>query len=366
MTQVFRAPRKYVQGKGTLWEISAYTAELGDRALCLISSEVFKRVEKPLMGSFRNSDVKVIYEHFNRECTHGEIRRISRMVKDNSINVIIGIGGGKTHDTAKAVGHLMKIPAVIVPTVASTDGPCTALAAIHSENGAFEEYLRLKDNPAVVILDTEIIAQSPTRLLVAGMGDALSTYFEARACEAANAATYAEGESSMTALELARFCYRTVLEEGYTAKLAAETDIPSRSLEKIVEANVLLSGIAFESAGIAAAHAISNGLTRLPELRDTYHGEMVAFGTLVQLVLENAPAREIDEVRVFCHRVGLPVTLAELGITEVTEEKIRKVCEAATLPEESIHNMPFKVTADDVYAAIMVADALGREHRQYV
>ena len=362
MTQVLRAPRKYVQGKGALEELSVYTKELGSRALCLISTAGFKREEKGLMATFRDSDVKVIYEHFNRECTWSEIKRISKMVKDNRIEVIIGIGGGKTHDTAKAVGDIMGIPVVIVPTVASTDAPCSALSAVYTEKGAFESYIHLKDNPAVVLLDTEIIAKSPTRLLVSGMGDALATYYEARACEQANASTYAGGTSTMTGLELARLCYRTVLEEGYTAKLAADTDIPSKSLEKIVEANVLLSGLAFESAGIAAAHAISNGFTQLPDCRGTYHGELVAFGTLVQLVLENAPREEIDEVRKFCYQVGLPMTLEGLGIKEVTDSKIWIVCKAATDPEESIHNMPFPVTDSDVYSAIMVADALGRAY----
>ena len=79
-------------------------------------------------------------------------------------------------------------------------------------------------------------------------------------------------------------------------------------------------------------------------------------------VLEDAPVEEIEEVLEFCLSVGLPVTLKELGVEEVTEEKIRAVAEASTVPDESIHNMPFEVTADSVYAAIMVADSLGKEY----
>ena len=58
--------------------------------------------------------------------------------------------------------------------------------------------------------------------------------------------------------------------------------------------------------------------------------------------------------------VGLPVTLKELGVTEVTKEKIMAVAEAASVAGETIHNMPFEVTAEKVYAAIMAADAYGR------
>ena len=146
------------------------------------------------------------------------------------------------------------------------------------------------------------------------------------------------------------------------AKLAADNNCCTKSLEKIIEANTLLSGIGFESGGLAGAHAIHNGFTVLPECHHMYHGEKVAFGTLVQLVLEDAPVEEIEEVLEFCLSVGLPVTLKELGVEEVTEEKIRAVAEASTVPDESIHNMPFEVTADSVYAAIMVADSLGKEY----
>ena len=132
------------------------------------------------------------------------------------------------------------------------------------------------------------------------MGDALATYFEARACEKSNAITCAFGTTTIAASALARLCYDTLITEGYKAKLAVEEGVCTKSLEKIVEANTLLSGIGFESGGIAAAHAIHNGFTVLPACHHMYHGEKVAFGTLAQLVLENAPMEEIEEVLDFC------------------------------------------------------------------
>ena len=362
MTKVFQSPAKYIQGPGEMNKLGDYASALGKKAFCLISGGGMKRQGAQIEKSFEGKAASVRFEKFNGECSWNEIGRLLEMVKDTGSDLMIGVGGGKIFDTAKAVAHKAGIPVIICPTIASTDAPCSALSVIYSDTGVFQEYYFFPNNPNLVLMDTQIIAASPVRLTVSGMGDALATYYEARACEQANASTYAGGTSTMTGLELARLCYRTVLEEGYTAKLAADTDIPSKSLEKIVEANVLLSGLAFESAGIAAAHAISNGFTQLADCRGTYHGELVAFGTLVQLVLENAPREEIDEVRKFCYQVGLPMTLEGLGIKEVTDSKIWIVCKAATDPEESIHNMPFPVTDSDVYSAIMVADALGRDY----
>lgn len=130
-------------------------------------------------------------------------------------------------------------------------------------------------------------------------------------------------------------------------------------MEKIIEANTLLSGIGFESGGLAGAHAIHNGFTVLEECHHMYHGEKVAFGTITQLVLEDMPADELEDVIGFCIDVGLPVTLKELGVEEVTKEKIMAVAEAACAETDTLHNMPFEVTPEKVYAAIMAADAYG-------
>ena len=362
MAKILIAPSKYVQAPGELRKIASYTKGLGKKALCLITESGLKRTKEMLDTSFDESKADVMYEAFQGECCKKEIDRISELCKQNKIDVIIGIGGGKTHDTAKAVGYYTDLPVVIVPTIASTDAPCSALSVIYTEEGVFENYLFLKQNPNIVLVDTEIVAKAPTRLLVAGMGDALATYFEARACEASNAGSCAAGTTTMAAQALAELCYETLIEEGYKAKLAADSNSVTKSLEKIVEANTLLSGIGFESGGLAGAHAIHNGLTVLPETHAMYHGEKVAFGTLVQLILENAPMDEIEEVLEFCVTVGLPVTLRELGVEEVTKEKILEVAKASSVEGETIHNMPFEVTAADVYGAIMVADKMGNQY----
>ena len=291
-----------------------------------------------------------------------EVNRIIKVCEENQVNVLIGIGGGKIVDTIKAVGYYKDLPVVIVPTIAATDAPCSALSVLYTDNGVFDKYLFLKQNSNIVLVDTGIIAKAPVRLLVSGMGDALATYFEARACEKSNAITCASGTTTIAASALAKLCFDTLITEGYKAKLAVEEGVCTKSLEKIVEANTLLSGIGFESGGIAAAHAIHNGFTVLPACHHMYHGEKVAFGTLAQLVLENAPMEEIEEVLYFCTIVGLPTTLKQLGINEIKPKEIMKVAKAATSKEDTAHNMPFKITPEDVYAAILTANKLGEEY----
>ncbi len=147
--------------------------------------------------------------------------------------------------------------------------------------------------------------------------------------------------------------------DGLTAKQDLEKKECTAAVERIIEANTLLSGIGFESGGLAGAHAIHNGMTVLAECHHMNHGEKVAFGTLTQLVLEGA--EELETVMDWCITVGLPVTLGELGVTEVTREHILPAAQAACAPTDTIGNLPCPVNPELVCNAMLKVDATGRE-----
>jgi glycerol dehydrogenase len=232
---------------------------------------------------------------------------------------------------------------------------------VYTEDGAFLQYRIYRKNPDLVLVDTQVIAQSPPRLLVAGMGDALATWFEAKTCADGSVKNMRGGASSQSALALAELCYRTLLNDGTHALLATQTQVVTPSLERLVEANTLLSGLGFESSGLAAAHAVHNGLTAVPETHSYFHGEKVAFGVLTQLTLEGKPRAVMEEVLGFSTSVGLPVTLSEIGLGEMTPDMLQRIATRASAEGETIHNEPFRVTPDIVADAILAADAIGRE-----
>lgn len=358
MVKALISPGKYVQGAGALKEAGRFIGPLGKNVLILTSRSAWKTAGATLEQGL--AGLKVTVEYFGGECSKPEIERVKLAAQQAGADVIVGFGGGKTLDAAKAVAYYMNVPVAILPSIAATDAPCSALSVIYTPEGVFEEYLVLPRNPNLVLVDTRLIAQAPARFLVSGMGDALATKFEAEASNAAHKEALAGGTPTATALALADLCYRTLLEYGYAARLAVEKQAVTPAVEKIVEANTLLSGLGFESGGLAAAHAIHNGFTALEATHHYYHGEKVAFSTLVQLVLEGQPMNKVFEVLDFCQTVGLPTTLAELGIENPTREDLLKVAQAATQPNETIHNEPFPVTAEMVVDAILAADALGR------
>lgn len=362
MANIIVSPGKYIQGSGELENLYAHLKCFGKRFFIIGTSSGLKRVQPIIEQSFSGKDAKLTFEVFGGECCKTEIERLVKVMRDAGASTVVGVGGGKTLDTAKAVAYYEKLPVAIIPTIASTDAPCSALAVLYTEKGVFEKYLFLPKNPDLVLVDTEIIAAAPTRLLVAGMGDALATYFEARACAASNATNCAGGKCTKAALALARLCYDTLIEDGVKALFAMENHVCTKAVENIIEANTYLSGIGFESAGLAGAHAIHNGLTAIRETHKMYHGEKVAFGAIVQLVLEDAPMEELGEVLDFCMSVGLPTTLKDLGIERIDAKKLMEAAALACAENDTLQNMPFPVTPKRVYSALLTADAMGKAY----
>ncbi len=350
-------PGKYIQGEGVLDELPHWVKLLGRKGLILASPTVMKRI---LPGHIADSTANSIgLEPFQGECCKNELGRLSRIIKDRKAGVLVGMGGGKTIDTAKIAADRAGIPVIIVPTIASTDAPCSGCAVLYSEEGVFDSVHYQKMNPQVVLVDTRVIAQAPTRFLVSGMGDALATWFEARSCDRTQSPNACGGYSTMAGLNLARLCYDTLLAYGPAARIAAEKHIVTPAFSRIVEANILLSGIGFESSGLAAAHSIHNGLTALEETHSFYHGEKVAFGVLTGLQLADAPPHESETVFSFCEEIGLPTTLAAIGLRGIDRHRLMKAAEKACAPEEAIHHEAGTVTAEKVFNAMVAADAMG-------
>ena len=243
---------------------------------------------------YAGSDSQILCEQFGGQITEEEILRCTDLAKDLQPDVVVGIGGGKTMDTAKAVADNYKAAVIIVPTTASTDAPAMGLSVI------------------------------------AGMA-------------------------------VSKACHETVLAKGVNAKLAAEKGLCTKDVEDVIEANTLLSGLGVQNTSCAGAHSIAEGITVLEPCAKLLHGEVVAFGILVQLIVEGAPKEEIDEMYDFFNKVGLPSTFADLGIADATDEDIMKVAEASMHSYWDVE--PFAVNPRMIADAIILADALGKQKK---
>lgn len=358
-TSIF--PGRYVQGANALNLLGEETKRLGQCPLVLADPYAINHLKDQVIDPLKAFNP--ILEKFGGECSQAEIDRLLEVATATGVDLIVGVGGGKTMDTAKAVAHALGRAVIIVPTIASTDAPCSALSVIYKQDGQFERYQLLPNNPDTVIVDTDLIAKAPVRFLAAGMGDALATWFEADSCRIRRAANMTGRLGTMTAYAMAELCYETLMDYGRIAVTACEQEVVTPALEHVVEASTLLSGLGFESGGLAACHAIHNGLTVLEDTHAYWHGEKVTIGVLASLFLTDQNSFRIDEVYDFCLDVGLPVTLGEIGLGPVTDAKLERVAEAACAPGETIHNEPHDISPERVVWALKVADAEGRRRK---
>ena len=363
MLSIFCSPSRYTQGKDSTASLGQEMRVLGldGPALIVASASPIARLAGRWRTSLGAAGIAYTVHRFGGECSPKQIAQVEEAARTGRSQVIIGAGGGKVLDTARAAAASLTLPVVCCPTLASSDAPCSALSVVYTETGEFLEYRIYRRNPDLVLVDTQVVAESPPRLLIAGMGDALATWFEAKTCVAGRVKNMRGGASTLSAAALAELCYRTLLADGVAALRALETRTVTPALERLVEANTLLSGLGFESSGLAAAHAVHNGLTAAPGTHGFFHGEKVGFGLLVQLVLERQPSDVMTEVLGFSSAVGLPVTLAQVGLAELPRDVLAAVAARATAAGETIHNEPFPVEAPMVAEAILAADALGRD-----
>lgn len=357
LLRAMREPLKYVQGKGALLKFKEEMGYMGERWLFICSKSGYKACHDQVEQSFGDGPEYRRWEVFGGISSKGEIAKMKQIVADDKIDAVVACGGGSAVDTAKATAYYTGKHVVIIPTVAATDAPCTGLSVIYNDDGSFDKYLFYPTNPDAVMVDSQVIANAPVRFLVAGMGDALGTFFEGRASIRTESPSLEGTGITRAGMALARLCYETLRNYGKQAIAACENNVVTPALDAIIEANVYLSGVGADNVNCAAAHSFYNGLTSLGG-HSAQHGCCVAFGTLVQLTLEGATKEEFEDIQGFCLEVGLPVTLEELGIT--TDEQIRTIAQNACVPGETIHNLAGDVTPDELYAAIVATDAEGR------
>ena len=357
-------PGRYCQGRGLIAQAGSYVASCGQKPLILWESFLRDTYGETLLESFRKQNITPCDSLFQGESTREAAKQLAEKARSESCDVIVGVGGGKAIDTAKGAAAMGKTRCVIIPTIASNDAPTSACTVWYTEDGDFDGFDMWSHNPDMILVDTEIIASAPVRFFVAGMGDALATWPEASAAYAKRAIACTGGIQTLAAMSMAKLCFETIMEFGMEAKAAVEKQVVTPAVEKVIEANILLSGIGWESGGLATAHAIANSLPIIHETHGLLHGEKVAFGLITQLCLEQDwEVNQIYEVVDFLVTVGLPVTLDDMNMQDVSRERLLEFAKAVSGEGSFVYNHPFSVTPANIVDAIYAADSLGRRYR---
>jgi glycerol dehydrogenase-like iron-containing ADH family enzyme len=347
------APARVVKGAGILARMGDEITRLGLRPLLIGGSHTLAVVQPQL----ERLELTLATADYGADCSEAANRSLKQAAADHQADLIIGVGGGKALDAAKLVAFQMDLPIVTIPTSAATCAAWTALSNIYSEAGAFQYDVSLSRCPDLLILDYDLVATAAQRTLVAGIGDAIAKWYEASVSSG-----HSERTLLINAVQQAR-----VLRDILLQKAAAAIAEPgSQVWRDVVDAAVLMAGVTGGIGGAqcrtVAAHAVHNGLTHLPQSHEMLHGEKVAYGILVQLRLEEmiqnsqlaAAARQ--QLLQFYGEIGLPMTLSDLGLGQMTIADLQHAATVACQPSSDIHRLPFTVTPVQLMAAMVSTD----------
>jgi glycerol dehydrogenase len=360
------APAKVMRGGGALAAAAEAIASLGHRPLVVAGKSSLPLAEERLAPPLEQQQLSVAMASYSPDCSEASLLALRKTVADHQADLIVGTGGGKALDTAKLLAHQCRLPVVTVPTSAATCAAWTALSNVYSDRGAFLYDVPLDKCPDLLVLDYDLIQTAPQRTLVAGIGDALAKWYEA---------SVSSGHSQQTLL-IAAVQQARVLRDILFQKSALALQQPGGEIwREVADATVLLAGVIGGIGGAqcrtVAAHAVHNGLTHLHGT-GTLHGEKVAYGILVQLRLEEmlqgnqlAATARLQLLK-FYSEIGLPQTLEDLGMGNITLAQLRRAAEIACAPNSDIHRLPFKVIPEQLLAAMVsttVPVEAGRLHQ---
>jgi glycerol dehydrogenase len=341
LTFVRTGPSQYVNRAGILSKAGECIAPWGNRALISGGKTALAVSEERLTRSLDKAGVKWRKLLFTGESSPANIARIKEPAQYLNANVIIGVGGGKSLDAAKQAATELGLPIVCIPTIAATCSATTALSVIYSDRGEFQRVHVQARNPSLVLVDPEIITNSPGIYLRAGIMDSLAKWYEGRAVWPS---VQNPDVQTMSAFQLAEVLYKGHRKHATNAvRLNAEhrvDDALIQTLDIVILLTGMIQSLAKGTLFTGLAHPVHNGMTLIKESHDVLHGLKVGYGIMVQLCVQKCPRKEFEDALSFFRGLGLEPSLKGLNLPFDRELILRVADKAANDPDIGPLNFP--------------------------
>ena len=366
-------PARVLRGPEAWAEALPLIAGLGSRVLLLGRSRATGPLRQRLATDLVACALQVHQAELEHDCCAEDLRDLEDETRRSGADLLLAAGGGKVLDAGKLLAERLGLPCVTVPTSAATCAGWTALSNLYSPRGAFQGDVALERCPELLVFDHQLVRQAPPRTLASGIADAMAKWYEASVSSGGS-----HDGLIQQAVQMARVLRDQLLleAEAALADAAHPQQPPSPAWVRVAEACGLTAGLIGGIGGArcrtVAAHAVHNGLTQLAACHGSLHGEKVGFGVLVQLRLEELvggqqlAAQARRQLLPLFQRLGLPCTLADLGLAQASLSDLEAVCACACARGSDLHHLPFPVGQADLLAAMVstISDAIPCAERQ--
>lgn len=357
--RVFGAVHRYHQGPGAIGLAGEVAASLGRHPLLVADEIVHGLVFDTAAAACRRHDLDLRWAPVRGDVTRAAVQALVAAAREggHAPDVVLAAGGGKGVDTGKAVARELGARLVVLPTSASNDGPCSKAFVYYDDAHHMESVEFLPRNPDAVLVDTELLVRAPRALLVSGIGDALCKLYEGDQVRGSGGLNLFGGAGTLASRQISIACDQVIREDAVEGLKALDAAKPTPAFERLTEALVLLSGLAFENSGLSIAHSLTRGLPLAAGTESTLHGFHVGYGLLVQFILEERSEAFMDGQLAFHRAVGLPVNLAGLGARDTGAETIRTIAEG-TMTSPHLKHFQRPLSAADFQTAMHRLEAL--------
>ncbi len=351
-----KTPQQYINKPGLAPEMGKCIVTYGKKALIIGSRTAYTAIWKELESSLSQSTVQYQREVFSGYPTVRLIEQYIKEIQELKPDMVIGIGGGKVCDLVKAVGNLANLPVITIPTIAATCAAWAARSIIYREDGDFDHIIWNNYTPCLVLADTKIIALAPSRYMEAGILDTFAKWYE----NIPNLHKAPENITLKQAINTSKLAFDILEQYGTRSVKEATENITENAALQTVDAIIYLAGaigsFASQETFGGFAHPFYYATTRLPHTRFRLHGEKVAFGLLVQFVLENQSDKEFEKRLLLFDSYHMVFSLKDLGISEQKEEDVRKIAEIMLRETPAVSNRGYGLKTEDIMEGILSAD----------
>lgn len=354
------APHRYQSSTGALQNLGEYLEPLGERALVVADKTALERFEDVIRSSLKDSMIGVSFEICLGQCCLPEVERLADEAEKEDVDMLVGIGAGKTLDVSKYTAQHIDSKMITIPSVASSNAAFTNLVYLYNEDGDFLEVKELETCPDLTLVDYKVVGLAPSRHIRAGMGVALANSYD----HDLSRQELDFHQPSNIAFQVSDHLRHSLFEMGEQALEDVKKGEVTGRVESVIEMNILQAGLISSLGGISfrsmIAHQLANQLKPYTE-EDVLYGEVVAFGLIVQQFLRGEKPSSFDDLLGFYRDVELPLTMDAIGLPEHQRDSILEDAFQAIIDHLEGWDFPFEVSQETLSEAVLDADNLGQK-----